>query len=44
METEGALDLLRSPDESDRLVAIKLLQHISDEAALEPLTASLFKN
>lgn len=40
-ELEQWLEMLRSPDVSDRLVAIKTLQHLGDEAALEPLIAAL---
>ncbi len=40
-ELESWLEMLRSPLESDRLVALKTLQHLGDEAALEPLTHAL---
>lgn len=33
------LEMLRSPNESDRLVAVKTLQHLGDENALALITA-----
>lgn len=35
------IELLHSSDESDRLVAVKTLQHLGDEDALEPLITAL---
>ena len=35
------VEMLRSPDPRDRLVAVKTLQHLGDEAALEPLIMAL---
>lgn len=40
-ELEQWLELLQSPDVNDRLVAVKTLQHLGDEDALEPLLEAL---